>query len=705
MLGKSLMSNKYQIRTRNLSSCHISPSASYNDVQGEFSCLEIGRYGILTIGLTMTAGGLHMRRSLSAFLLMLAVVLVAGCTQPVSLDEERSKKPDTIHHKFLFYTESYVNENGEGIGELSIKTKDGELEKIASNVKNYGFVYLNDKDKVLFVDEENKLYAFSQREDKVKLAEDVQFFDGFNAEDFIVYEDTDGNLYVINEDGNEEKIGNGVTQYDLVDGNLYFIDSDGDYSVYNIESRQESNIANNVFHFKILNRDGDLVYVNDDYMLFYKKAEESSMKISGEEIDPYYIKNVDDRLIFLSYEEEGAMDLYSGTLSKDIKTEKIASNVYLADYDKNGFYYVNEDNNLYQKGDSDEKATKLASDVNYFYLVEGTVYYTDEDNNVYQITSAEGKEQIVKKVYQFNVHTDGRIVYLTEENELFIDDTKVTDDVDMYAFFHGNLVYVTKDNELVLMQNLKGDQVIEDISDFSSVTYQNLTVFSKQLTFEDISGMWKLENDEGAIFFEIHADGTITDYLAGTKEIFTVDYAEFNSIAASSENDFVTITKIDDETLSFNDNDSDYTIMKSTKEEAESYVNDDQKEEGNMEIETVIEDFLYMMTYATDAGDLQNLDYYIDPDSELYRELADSIMTMYENQLGRVLLTHEVTDIKNLEGNRYSVTVNEEHSLIDYMDYSEEMVKQTVIYELEEMDDRFYIIDMEIVEQENAVAV
>ncbi len=73
--------------------------------------------------------------------------------------------------------------------------------------------------------------------------------------------------------------------------------------------------------------------------------------------------------------------------------------------------------------------------------------------------------------------------------------------------------------------------------------------------------------------------------------------------------------------------------------------------------------------------------------------------------MGRVLLTHEVTDIKNLEGNRYSVTVNEEHSLIDYMDYSEEMVKQTVIYELEEMDDRFYIIDMEIVEQENAVAV
>lgn len=112
-----------------------------------------------------------------------------------------------------------------------------------------------------------------------------------------------------------------------------------------------------------------------------------------------------------------------------------------------------------------------------------------------------------------------------------------------------------------------------------------------------------------------------------------------------------------------------------------------------------------MMTYATDAGDLQNLDYYIDPDSELYRELADSIMTMYENQLGRVLLTHEVTDIKKLEGNRYSVTVYEEHSLIDYTDYSEEMVKQTVIYELEEMDDQFFIIDMEIVEQGNTVAV
>ncbi|WP_068674963.1 hypothetical protein [Oceanobacillus sp. Castelsardo] len=646
-----------------------------------------------------------MRKSLSIFLFILIVVLVAGCTQSESLDEERSKRPDTIHHKFLFYTESNVNENGESIGELSIKTKDGELEKIASGVKNYGFVYLNDKDKVLFVDEENKLYEFQMGKDKVKLAEDVQFFDGYNKEDFIVYQDMDMNLYVIKNDGKEEKIGSEVAQYDLVDGNLYYTDFDGDYSVYNIESRKQSDIANNVVHFKILNRDGDLVYVNDDYMLFYKKADEGSVKISSNEIDPYYIKNVDDRLIYLSYEKDDAMDLYSSTLSSDVTTEKVASNVYLADYDKNSFYYLNEDNNLYQKGEYDEKATKLASDVQYFYLVEGTVYYTDEEYNIYKVNSADDKEQIAEKVYQFNVHTDGRVVYLTEEDELFIDETKVASDIEMYAFFHGNLVYATKDNELVFMQDLEEEQVIEDIRDFSSVMYQNLQVFSNQLTFDDISGLWKFEDDYGAIFFEISADGTVADYLAGTKEIWMVDYAESNTIAASSENGFVTITKLDDETLTFSDSYSEYTLTKATKEEADSYVNDVQREENNIAIETLIQDFLFIMTYATDTGDLYDLDFYIDPNSDLYHELADSIMKMYENQMGKVLLTHEITDIKSLDGNRYEVIVEEEHSVIDYTDYYEEIVEQTVIYELEEVDDWFYIRDIEVVEHGNAVAV
>jgi hypothetical protein len=654
----------------------------------------------------MTSGGLHMRRSLSVFVFIFAVVLVAGCTQSESLDEERSKKPDTIHHKFLFYTENYVNENGESIGELSIKSANGELEKIASGVKNYGFVYLNDKDKVLFVDEENKLYEFTEGKDKVKLAEDVQLFDGYNTEDYIVYQDTDMDLYVISDDGKEEKISSEVVQYDLVDGHLYFIDSDGDYSVYNIESRQESDIANNVFHFKILNRDGDLVYVNDDHMLFYKKTDESSVKVSGDAIDPYYIKNVGDRLIFLSYEEDDeTMTLYSSTLSREVTTEKVASNVYLADYDKSGFYFVNEDNNLYQKGENDEKATKLASDVNYFYLVDGIVYYTDENNNVYQVRAADDKERIAEKVYQLNVHTDGRIVYLTEEDELFIDETKVASDVEMYAFFHGHLVYVTKDHELVLIENLEEEQVIEDISEFSSITYQNLSVFSKQLTFDDISGMWKIEDEAGAIFFEISADGTVTDYLAGTKEILTVDYAEFHTIAASSENGFVTITKLDDETISFHDDYSDYTLTKSTKEEADSYMNDVQQGENNVAIATLIDDFLYIMTSATETGDLQDLDFYIDPESDLYRELADSIMNSYENQLGKIILTHEITDVTDLDENRYRVTVNEEHSLIDYTDYSEEMVEQTVIYELEKAEDWFYIRSIEVVEQANAVAI
>ena len=52
--------------------------------------------------------------------------------------------------------------------------------------------------------------------------------------------------------------------------NLYYLNDNGDLNVYNVESRQEVALGSNIYHFELLNSDGDLIYTNDDSMLYYE---------------------------------------------------------------------------------------------------------------------------------------------------------------------------------------------------------------------------------------------------------------------------------------------------------------------------------------------------------------------------------------------------------------------------------------------------
>ncbi len=112
-------------------------------------------------------------------------------------------------------------------------SKDGKQEKIASDVRDGSYSYINSQDKVLFINQENELYEFENGKEKVKLAKDVANFDGDYSEDIVTFQNEETDLYIINGESEKEKISSTVSQYELIGEHIYFLDNDGDLSKYN----------------------------------------------------------------------------------------------------------------------------------------------------------------------------------------------------------------------------------------------------------------------------------------------------------------------------------------------------------------------------------------------------------------------------------------------------------------------------------------
>jgi hypothetical protein len=643
--------------------------------------------------LPITEGEIYLnKKGIIGFLfLILLVSFISGCSSSDSATL-KDKKPDKVHHNFLLFKEDHVNEDGESIGDLYIQSLDSEREKIASDVVQSSYVYVNSKDKVLFLDEESNLYEFKVGKDKVKLADEVYYFDGQYSEDIVTYLNNDSDLYLI-KDGEEEKIASEVNQKEIVGDDIYYSDYDGNFSVYNMESRQESSIADDVTYFQLLNKDGDTVYLNDDSMLYYKKAGEESVKVSGEEIDPSFIQFADKNVMYLDY--DGA--LYASQISSnEVETKRIASDISYFTFQDGTFYYVNNSGNLYKKSTKDDSATKLASDVVDYRLIDGTMYFTNEDATLYKLTSKEEKEKIATDVYFYD-ESNGDIVYVNADNELFVNKTKVASGIQEYAYYYGNLAYSTNDEKLYLMEGLKDPKVaIKDLGDYSTASYQNQIVFNNTLDFEDISGFWRIDNDEESLFVEIKKDGTMVNYFDDSTLEMTIDYAGYQSMDVSVEGEYMTFTRIDNKSMMVHDDYDEYTMTKSSKEEADEYVKDVLYEQDADEISTLIADYLTAFSNAVYYGETYELGYYIDEDSEFYQQQADYVMKQYDNSIEVEVLDYQINDIKSIDKDTYEAVVDEQYSIRDLEEDTEDTVNQTSIYTLKRMDGYFYITNFSL---------
>lgn len=634
-----------------------------------------------------------MRRMALAIFTIFVAIVTAGCSDNAGTKESA---PAKVHQSFLYYSEEYTGENGESIGNLYIE-EGKEPEKISGGVLNNEFVFLNDKERVLFIDEDHKLYEFSTGKDKVKLANDVYSFNGNYEEDIVTYQNEESDLYLIEAEGESEKIASEVYLYELVGEDLYYVDMDGDLSIYNISDRQESDLANDVASFQLLSNDGEIVYLNNDNMLYYKNGKDESIKISSEEAVMSFIKKMDDSLVYLRYDDE-SLDLYATEISGEGKSEKIASEVTMVDYSDGDFYYINDDGNFYKKSTKDEDATKLASDVSDFTMKKGKLYFTDEDSNLYQLGDSDKKEKIASDVSRYNITPDGDVVYMNEDKELFVGDKKVASDIDDYSHYYGNVAFATKDGKLYLMEDMKEKKVIEeDLSDFSTASYQNREVYSNEMSFEDIAGIWKAESDYATAYIQIDKDGSFTELQSGDGESYTVDYAGFQSMNISSEYDSATITMNEDDTLTVTYDESKVlTFQKSSKQEADQYIKDLQLQADKEEIGTLIDGYLNEFADAVNYGYPDNLDNYIDSNSEFYNQQTAFVVSTYESNIREDLIDYHIENVESVEQDTYKVTVQEQFSIYKYEDSTETTSDYKNIYTIKRIAGDLLITNLEV---------
>lgn len=622
---------------------------------------------------------------------------MAGCK---GAETQSEVKPSKLHQNFLYYTEDYEDEEGSGVGELFIKKLgDDNVDKIATDVKEYEFSYLNEDNKVLFVDSEGTLFEYESGKDKVKLAENVYTYDASTYSDgVIIYQNEDDDLYIIKIDAEVEKIASDVYQYELMDNDLYYVNYDGTFKMYNIKERTEEEIATNVESFMTFTKDGTLAYVNDDYFLYYRDGKDGeSKKVFSETTIAETVQLVDKTLVYIGSDSDSS-SLYMTDTTGEMTTKKIATDVRDYWYDNGTFYFINSDDNLFQKKADDDSAKKIASDVIDVTFDEQGVFYLDSEDIVYALDSKDEKKKVATDVLDYTITDEGDIIFQTTNDELFVDDKKIASDVEMYSYVYDNLIYSTTDDTLYMMEGMKEAQVVdEDLSAYHYVFYHGEMVFNNVLGFKDITGVWRSVDDD---FIEIKSDGTIISILDQEQLKFEKEHADAKLLNAYNDEyeEYVIIRQVDKETLIIESDYEEVYLYKSSHSEAEKFAVEEQEASVQEEIDDLISSYVFDFEYAVNEGDSDYITDYISPTSDFYKQQVKFVQDMYEKDIYEELLNYEVMGTDKVNEDTYKVTVYEEFSIynLDTGDETEKSFEN--VYTVERIDGEFFITDLKVSE-------
>ncbi|CAM3830495.1 TcaA NTF2-like domain-containing protein [Mesobacillus thioparans] len=633
------------------------------------------------------------RKSLAFILFILVIMVVSGCSEKEAVVKA---EPEVINHDFLLFKAEETDDEGSSIGSLFIKSNERDAEKISTDVMDGHYTYINDHKKVLFVNSDQELYEYTLGKEKSKVAEDVITFRGDYEEEIVTYITSDDDLYLIQGESDREKIASNVYQYDIMGDYLYYIDEDADFSLYNLKDKQEKQLDSDVSSFTNLNGKDEVAYLDEDGALFfYQLGAEDSIKITGNEVAYSPIKKIGDELVYLSI-EDGDSDLYVSEIKQGGETEKIASDVMNFKYEKGYFYYVNNDGNLYKKKAGDESSTKLASNVLNFKMKKGTIFYITEDSDLYKLNGEKAPEKLNSSVISYETSSDGKVVYDTEDHQLYIDQKKLTSDFNGYSFFYGNLAFVTKDDKLFLMKDLKEKQLImDDLDSYSNAEYQNERLYMNQLEFEDIAGIWVIDQSEGGYFIKIDKNGVLENVFTGEKEKLEVTNADYTSIYAGVDEEYFTFTLKGKDQISLTNDEDIMYFTKSSQKEADEFYKRVQEEEDHQSIYTLIDDYLSGFVEAIYYGEPEYAVDYIAPNSPLYKEQENFINSTYEKDIIENLLEHNINKITSAGPDTYTVQVSETFDIYrNYDDHETMNFKNT--YTVKKFNGKFLITDLKV---------
>lgn len=626
---------------------------------------------------------MEVKKRKSLILLLLAIFIVfTGCKKDNQGSTGGSKAPENVYQTILLFKEETNREAIEGmsVGSLYIKKENEEVELIAKDVLDYAR-YDNETEEVLYLDDESNLYHFANSDEKPTfIAKDVNSMNFTDTKDKkIVYIENDDSVYVYN-DGSSEKIGSNVGVFQVIGNDVYYnTHEDNHLIVYNIETREEKRIASNVSDFRLLNDSNKILYLSEDYSLYYlDDREEKSLRISSNPVSLDEVVIIDEKIYFTEYHDSGNQ-LFLEDLSENSRPEVVADDVYEFKVDGDTIYYLSSDSILYKLKDQGT-SKRIAVDVVEFDQYADQLVFLDEDQNLHSWnTGSEELSTVGHDVVSYEMFTNGKLYYLTDNNDLFREKTKLASDVDYYSVFYDTLAYAN-DQSLYLIKGEEEHLILEDsLDDYSVVYYQNNPVYENRLTLTDISGFWKFTDEaEEEQYLNIKSNGKMTGYSHDSEDVYDLEvfYSGYNDLQVMIEEygEYLSFYYEEENLIIKFDSGQAYSLTRSSLTELDTYRENYEKEqeekarqeekerkeeearekerqiqeEKNQSLEEasyVVEDFIRDLAPAVNNGEFYIISQYINPSSSFYDKQSEFVYDLYERGIVEELYDYDIIEM------------------------------------------------------------
>lgn len=518
------------------------------------------------------------------FIVLSLALICTGCS---SKNGSKGKQADRDNSLILLKNDE---NNSDDMTDVYIKTEGKDEEKIASDVPTYTKKdYINGEQSILIQDKGNNLYKYNLKKEKEKIASDLSS-DEINSYEFmpssntIAYISSEKSLYVKYDGKDKEKIANDVVLYRMsTDGKfIYYMNTDEELYLYKEDGNKEK-ISTDIQSFDIVNNKGDVIFINNDDNLYLKSTDKNDkVKISSDVSNLWGVKSNDEEIMYISeynYKDlKGELYLYKNNVS-----EKIASDIRSYKYRDNKFYFINSDDELYEKEIGKEESNKIKADINYVSFIKDGIVFTNSDGEIYIKKNNKEDEKIgndMKENSNVSIINDEELLYIKSSGELFLDKDKIASDVVGYSFNSENIAYSTKNKEIHFynLKTRKDNIEINNVGKYLEVYLGNKLIYSKNLEPKDLNGFWKA--DEYNIF-EFEEPNKIKLYSKSEEESnYTVKYevesSDSNSIVLKGKDTLskekFTITKFTSNEISLQANNVSGTLNKISKEEAEKFI-------------------------------------------------------------------------------------------------------------------------------------
>lgn len=644
-------------------------------------------------------------------------LLLAGCGKEST--NQKTQVSETAEQTFMMYKQQHMNEDSLGSGDLYIhKIGQKEDEKIASDVLEQNFHYNVEKDYVLYLSDDYDLYKVASGTSKEKLAKNVVTFEQLNNSDIIFYRDQDENLYSIDLGQKEvvtEKIGNGVSQYTLKDKQIYYVSKDQDLLVYNLETREEKTIAEQVNAFKFNGE--ELFYTNEDNMLFYKENEDKEgVKITGDSVGLYMVEKDANDIYFVSNENEDN-SLKVSDMKDQNRTSKIADDVIDYQVVDHETIYLTGDGDLFTTAKDRDTSKKLATDISNFSVHNGEIYMQDEDETLY-VLKDEKQQKIASNVEESYISKTGEVAYLTNDHDLMVDHQKIESDVQSMANMNDTVAYATEENKLYYMNlgNVDDVKLVSDeLNHYSTVSYLNKEIYRNTLSFKDIAGYWKATDSEEPNYVVIKENGDFSTMYSEKPirlkiEKDSASFMNFVAVGKTSGEDLAADFTLEDDKLTIHYSSSEdgqkfervaeasaKAAMKQYQQEQTAQEKREQEhelaieeEEITNEMDQTVRSYLSEFSYAMNSGDTSSLSSYISPSSSFYKSQKQYIENSFDkgngvNENNTTIVNHE-----KINDSKYHVSVDEDYTIYKEDGSSKDAV-YTNVYTVERFNNGWYI--------------